>query len=72
MMESTVKRKNNSLWASKMANSGRTDQSLATRVEVGFLGSLGTMEVSTLLLLNLLAGTIESDAANQDLTRGTN
>jgi len=72
MMESTVKRKNNSLWASKMSNSGRTDQSLATRVEVGFLGSLGTMEVSTLLLLNFLAGTIESDAANQDLTRGTN
>jgi hypothetical protein len=30
------------------------NQSLATRLEVGFLGSLGPMEVSTLRLLNFL------------------
>ncbi len=44
--------KNNSLWASKHGTQGTSNQPLATRVGVGFLGSLGLAVVSTLRLPN--------------------
>src|SRR5712664_1658263 len=51
-------------WQPKQGNQGAQNQSLAIRLEVGFLGSLGPVKLSTPRLLSLLEGDFCTDRQN--------